>query len=211
MKTIGNKIKELRTNKGMTQQELADNLNVSRSSITNWENERNYPDIQLIVMLSDLFEVSLDNLLKGDQEVIKKITNDTKVRKKQSKQLRVFYFLSAVVLFMVLFFGVPLFYNASVFSENQIKSVEVTEDEIIVETRLPFYRKNTGYMISSSKKNPWNVELQLTTTISIFGDKEDKIVIPLDDKNVFDDVIGVDFLNSFDKKYFGVRIDDRGK
>lgn len=211
MESIGKKIKKLRNEKGMTQKELADKLNVSRSSITNWENERNYPDIQLIVMLSDLFEISLDNFLKGDREVIKKITSDTKVRKKQTKQLRVFYFLSGIIIFMFLFFGLPMFYNANVFSENQIKSVKVSKDEIVIETKLPFYRKNTGYMISSSKKNPWNVELQLTTTISFSGNKEDEIVIPLDDKNVFEDVIGIDFLNSFDKKYLGVRIDNRDK
>ena len=81
---IGSQIKERRTVLHMTQDELADKLNVSRSAISNWETEKNYPDLQLIVMLSEVLDVSLDDLLKGDANVVEKISKDTK----ESKKLR---------------------------------------------------------------------------------------------------------------------------
>lgn len=81
MITIGEKIKESRKTKNLTQQNLADKLNVSRSAVSNWEIGRNYPDIQMIVLISDLLDISLDQLLKGDEEVVGKIANDTKMRK----------------------------------------------------------------------------------------------------------------------------------
>lgn len=81
---IGNQIKTRRTELSLTQDELAEKLNVSRSAISNWETEKNYPDLQLIVMLSEVLDVSLDDLLKGDANVVEKIARDTK----ESKKLR---------------------------------------------------------------------------------------------------------------------------
>ncbi|WP_430289574.1 helix-turn-helix domain-containing protein, partial [Sporosarcina gallistercoris] len=57
---IGDKIKEARNKKRMTQQDLADLLNISRSAISNWEVGRNYPDLDMIVQLSDILEISLN-------------------------------------------------------------------------------------------------------------------------------------------------------
>ena len=66
MMNIGEKIKEKRSSMNLTQQELAAQLNVSRSTVSNWEVGRNYPDIEMIVNISNLLDVSLDVLLKGD-------------------------------------------------------------------------------------------------------------------------------------------------
>ncbi|WP_207871692.1 hypothetical protein DOK78_000087 [Enterococcus sp. DIV2402] len=209
MKTIGEKIKKLRSKHKWTQKELAEKLNISRSAITNWENGRNYPDIQLIINISELFNISLDELLKGDKVVVEKITNDTKNRKKQTTQLRVFYFLGTVLVLLCLCFGIPAFIHANVFSMSQIKSVEVTENNLVIETDLPFYREYTGYMLSGSLANPWNMELQLGTTISFSKNKDNIIVIPLDDSQLFGEMHGIEFVNSFGNRYNVVRIDNR--
>ena len=63
---IGNQIKKYRNELGLSQEELADKIFVTRQTISNWENEKNYPDIRSLVMLSTLFDISLDNLVKGD-------------------------------------------------------------------------------------------------------------------------------------------------
>ncbi len=64
---IGNKLQQARANAGMTQEQVSAALGVSRQTISNWENERTYPDIKSVVLLSDLYNVSLDYLLKGKE------------------------------------------------------------------------------------------------------------------------------------------------
>ncbi|NLL91167.1 MAG: helix-turn-helix transcriptional regulator [Ruminococcaceae bacterium] len=64
--TIGNKIINERKNKGWTQEELANKLNVSAQTVSNWERSDSIPDLQSVVILSDLFGVSTDYLLRED-------------------------------------------------------------------------------------------------------------------------------------------------
>lgn len=62
---ISNRIRELRKAKGISQEELAQYLGVSRQAISKWESEQSLPDIDKIISLSNFFEVSTDYLLKG--------------------------------------------------------------------------------------------------------------------------------------------------
>lgn len=68
---IGKQIKKYRQELKMSQEELADKIFVTRQTISNWENHKNYPDINSLVLLSALFQVSLDILVKGDLENMK--------------------------------------------------------------------------------------------------------------------------------------------
>ena len=61
---IGNKLNQLRKLSGMTQEQLAEKLNVSRQTISKWESDRTSPDLESIVNISRIFHVSLDDLLK---------------------------------------------------------------------------------------------------------------------------------------------------
>lgn len=88
MMSIGSRIKQRRTELNMSQEVLAEKIGVSRSAISNWEIERNYPDLQVIVSLSDILEIPLDTLLKGDAAVVEKISTDTVQRKSLSKKLK---------------------------------------------------------------------------------------------------------------------------
>ncbi|MCH5296367.1 MAG: helix-turn-helix transcriptional regulator [Ruminococcus sp.] len=60
---FGEKIKVLRLNNGLSQQDLACNLYVSRQTVTKWETGKSLPDIQKLKMLSEIFDISIDNLL----------------------------------------------------------------------------------------------------------------------------------------------------
>lgn len=60
---LGKNIKEERIKKQLIQQELADHLNISRQTISKWELDKSYPDLELLVQMSKLFEVSVDHLL----------------------------------------------------------------------------------------------------------------------------------------------------
>lgn len=78
---IGEQIKEHRKHGGWTQKELAERLNVSDKTISSWETGRTYPELTLLVELSELFNVSLDSLLRGDVKVVKKIDKDVRLKK----------------------------------------------------------------------------------------------------------------------------------
>jgi len=75
---FGEKLKNERKNKGWSQDELAEKLYVSRQSISKWENGQNYPSIETIIKVSDLFGVTIDELLRSDEELTKKVINDAK-------------------------------------------------------------------------------------------------------------------------------------
>lgn len=78
---LGNKIKYYRGEKELSQEELAERVYVSRQTISNWENNKSYPDINSIVLLSEIFGISIDNLIKGDVEQMKKEINSEEVKK----------------------------------------------------------------------------------------------------------------------------------
>jgi len=65
-------IKKYRNALSLSQDELAEKIFVSRQSISNWENGKTYPDIRSLLLLSEVFGVSLDQLVKGDIEIMKK-------------------------------------------------------------------------------------------------------------------------------------------
>ncbi|SDA14026.1 DNA-binding transcriptional regulator, XRE-family HTH domain [Ruminococcus sp. YE71] len=69
---LGTQIKRLRKERGWNQEEFAEKAYVSRQTVSNWENEKSYPDVHSLLILSDLFGVSLDELVKGDVEEMKK-------------------------------------------------------------------------------------------------------------------------------------------
>lgn len=54
----------LRTNMNLSQEELANKLDISRQSVTKWENGQSFPDIQNLIQLSEIFKVSIDRLVK---------------------------------------------------------------------------------------------------------------------------------------------------
>lgn len=73
--TLGQKLKELRSLKGLTQKELADKLHVSFQTVSKWENGENEPDIATLKELATLFNCSVDYLIGSEQEVV--VANET--------------------------------------------------------------------------------------------------------------------------------------
>ena len=81
----GKKLKNARIEAGLTQEKAAEKIDVSRQTISNWENEKSYPDIISVIALSDLYSVSLDELLKGDQKMAEHLEESTNVVKSNKK------------------------------------------------------------------------------------------------------------------------------
>lgn len=66
---FGNQIKNIRKKESLTQEQFAIKLNVSRQAVSNWENNKNLPDIGMLILMSNIFKVSLDELIKGDDHM----------------------------------------------------------------------------------------------------------------------------------------------
>ncbi|MBO0409857.1 helix-turn-helix transcriptional regulator [Enterococcus hulanensis] len=72
-------LKAQRKKRGQTQQEVAEIFNVTRQTVSNWENEKNYPDVPTLVAISDYYEISLDYLMKGDAKYMAKMANEARL------------------------------------------------------------------------------------------------------------------------------------
>ena len=82
---IGQKLKDARVASGLTQEGAAEKINVSRQTISNWENEKTYPDIISVIKLSDIYSISLDDLLKGDKKMMEHLEEDTNIVKSNKR------------------------------------------------------------------------------------------------------------------------------
>lgn len=102
---IGRKLKEARIQCALTQEKVADELQVSRQTISNWENEKSYPDILSVIKLSDLYKISLDELLKGDMKMIQHLEESTNVVSSNKKLFILIAFNVVMLLLFILFNG----------------------------------------------------------------------------------------------------------
>ncbi len=100
---LGTQIKKYRTEAGLSQEEFADKVYVSRQTVSNWETGKSYPDINSLVLMSETFGISVDTLLKGDAEVIKEIIN-----KEDQKDFDRLGRLYGILLLLVVLTPVPL-------------------------------------------------------------------------------------------------------
>ena len=107
---IGKKIIEIRKKNNLSQEELAKMFFVTRQTISSWECGKSYPDIETIIKISDKFNVSLDKLLKGDTEMVKKIDKKIKLNK---------YLIITLIILIIIF--VPL----GIYGYKKIKNSKI--------------------------------------------------------------------------------------
>ena len=105
---LGKHIKQLRHEKSLSQEKLAEMVYVSRQTISNWENDKSYPDINSLVLLSQVLDVTIDQLIKEDIEIIEEQINQDDIRK--------FGYLSnifAVMMLITIITPIPLVHYLS--------------------------------------------------------------------------------------------------
>ena len=100
---IGDKLKNARLKKSMTHEEVAEKLFVSRQSISNWENNKTYPDIGNVIALSDLYQISLDELLKGSDNFMKHLEESTDIVESNKKLIFIIVIALIAMIVMALF------------------------------------------------------------------------------------------------------------
>ena len=101
---LNEQIKKYRTEMNISQEELAEKIYVTRQSISNWENGKTYPDIHSLLLLSSLFGISLDQLVKGDIEIMKEV-----IQKEEIAKMNRYGKIYTIMLIATAISAVPLF------------------------------------------------------------------------------------------------------
>ncbi len=131
------KLQELRKQKGLTQEELAEVLFVSRTAISKWESGRGYPNIDSLKAISKFFGVTIDELLSGD-ELLTIAEEDTKQKEKHYRDL-VFGLLDCCV---AMFFFLPFF--------GQKTDAIIQEVSLLSLTEIAPYLKTAYFVVVSA-------------------------------------------------------------
>ena len=101
---LGKQIRMYRQEAQLSQEELADHVYVSRQTISNWENDKSYPDVNSLVLLSEVFHISLDKLIKGDIDVMKEA-----IKKEEVEKMKQYGTIYTILLIATVVVAVPLF------------------------------------------------------------------------------------------------------
>ncbi|MGX7149711.1 helix-turn-helix domain-containing protein [Enterococcus ureasiticus] len=99
---LRNQLKKYRIKHEWTQKELAEKVNVSDKTISSWETGRTYPDVAMLITLSELFDITLDEFMRGDAKMIKRIDADLKLKK---------VYRYALIATITIFLGTIIFLN----------------------------------------------------------------------------------------------------
>lgn len=143
---LGSKIAAIRKNNKMSQEEFAEIFNVSRQTISNWENSKSYPDIKTLVKMSDIFDVSLDVLLKEDKLMIEKIDKDIKNTRIYKRIL-----ISVIAVFAVTVLAFGIFFAIYSVKYNNVKNELETKFAAAVEENS--FEKVDGVYILKTDDN----------------------------------------------------------
>lgn len=136
---IQNQIRKYRNELNLSQEQLAEKIYVSRQSISNWETGKSFPDINSLIAMSILFNISLDQLIKGDVEMMKDVVS--KKRYSASLKTMVTLIVIALVAYIVTFFTT----NMSTKIILNVVSLLNVGIMLYIATQLEMIKRKNGY------------------------------------------------------------------
>ena len=157
---LGNRIKKFREKINLSQEELADKIYTSRQTISNWENDKTYPDINSLKLLSNIFDVSLDNLIEGDIESMKKKILETDI-----EEFKILSWIFTIEMLVMILSAYPLMKFAGIFG-------------IIIWILIAIITISTAF---TKKKKKKNYDIQTYKEIIAFYEKKE---LSHDEKNI---------------------------
>ena len=156
---LGKLIKKQRAELGLTQEEVAKKLSVTRQTLSNWENEKSYPDLDQLLKLSDIYHFSIDSLLRGDPELRKSLDS--------GKVKRILEPLNYLLIFLLAVMGAVGFIDTKAL--RLIMDIAILIVPIIigfVQLRMDHY---IGYSLPTLKDFVKTLVLVVPTLIVIGG------------------------------------------
>ncbi|HGE4767405.1 TPA: helix-turn-helix domain-containing protein [Streptococcus agalactiae] len=162
---IGQQIIRYRKQQALSQEELAEKVYVSRQSISNWENDKTYPDIHSLLLLSQIFQVSLDQLIKGDIEKMKyTITQvDKKNFERDTKVMVTLMILLMISSYPLVYFlewlGLGIFVLLSIITMTYANRVERFKKKYDVQTYKEILAVSNGKLLDEIEKREERAKL----------------------------------------------------
>ena len=124
--SLGKQILKLRKENKMSQEDFSEFCNVTRQTVSSWENEKSYPDIEMLVKISDKFNISLDILIKGDNKMIQDVTK----KMKNHKLFKIIIF----ALIIILLSSVLIFYFVNAKNREEIARLNEIQKNMTLTT-----------------------------------------------------------------------------
>jgi transcriptional regulator with XRE-family HTH domain len=149
---FGDQIKELRKRNSLTQEQFALKLNITRQAVSNWENNKNLPDLEMLILMSNIFETSLDELILGGSEM-NNLTEKLIKDGSETRRAKINMVATAIGALLMFLGAILLFIKAN--------SVEYIDEMGILHEN--FYLVPIGFLFISM-----GVIVMLTSTISYF-------------------------------------------
>ena len=137
------KLAKLRKNNNLSQEQLADKIFVSRQTVSNWENNKFYPDIKSLSMLCNIFDVSLDDFIKGDIEEMKK-----KIEESDLKGFKTLAWVYTIELIIMVLSAYPLLKFVGIIGI----SIWIVFTIITISTALTIERIKKHYNVQTYKE-----------------------------------------------------------
>ncbi|EPA2134443.1 transcriptional regulator [Streptococcus pyogenes] len=162
---IGQQMIRYRKQQALSQEELAEKVYVSRQSISNWENGKTYPDIHSLLLLSQIFQVSLDQLIKGDIEKMKyTITQvDKKNFKRDTKVMITLMILLMISSYPLVYFlewlGLGIFVLLSIVTMTYANRVERFKKKYDVQPYKEILAVSNGKLLDEIEKREERAKL----------------------------------------------------
>lgn len=157
---FGEQIKELRTKNNLTQEQFALQLSVTRQAVSNWENNRNLPDLEMLILIADIFHLSLDEFILGGTHV----NNMTEklIRDGSETRRAKFNLMTTLVGCFLLLFGFACFFIKA-HSVEYIDSSNVLHENFflipigfvfLLAGSIVFLATGIQYLLSIQKRRP---------------------------------------------------------
>lgn len=181
---IGEKLKKGRIEIGMTQEEVSQVLHVSRSTVSSWEVNRTYPDLDMLVSLSDLYDISLDIILREDDSMVQQITNEVKKSKKRRNWIII---LCLILIPIVIFLGYQQWRANQVVSPSQVKAVDLelngeelsAQSEVKATITIDDWYEYSGHWIELNEDKD-TILIQFYQKFDISSNKtEEQVTVPI--------------------------------
>ncbi len=168
----------------MSQEQFAETLNVTRQTVSNWENSKNYPDIETLIKISNEFHISLDILLKGDKSMIQKMDKDLKASK-------IFKTIATILISLLIVIGITFTVSKQIKKEQQKKDNQKYQTIMMNIKQLGFKKDEMGFYAITENginykvytKMPQAIE-EYISSITTEWKEEEAIAVDYDGKNM---------------------------